>query len=153
VWGLLFFALPLVAQNSRGYYRFPSIHQDTIVFTSEGDLWTVGLQGGIARRLTTHPSEEFGAHFSPDGKTLAFTARYEGPSEVYTMPANGGLPRRRTFEGDATVQGWTQDGKVLFSTSRYSSLPDQQLATVDDNNRVEQVPLSQASEGSYDSKG
>ncbi len=149
---LILAAAPAAAQNTRGYYRFPAIHGDTIVFTSEGDLWTVATAGGVARRLTTHPSEEYGAVFSPDGKTLAFTARYEGPTEVYTMPASGGLPRRRTFEGDAKVVGWTPDGRILFRTGRYSGLPDERLATLDENNRVEPVPLSQAAEGSYDDR-
>src|SRR5437867_7009252 len=70
----------------RGYYRFPAIHRDTIVFTAEGDLWRVGVQGGAAQRVTSHPGEESRASFSPDGRTLAFSAQYEGPlrSEEHT---------------------------------------------------------------------
>jgi tricorn protease len=141
------------AQTNRGYYRFPAIHNDTIVFTAEGDLWQVGVAGGTARRLTTHLGSETRAAFSPDGQTLAFTADYEGPAEVYTMPASGGLPLRRTFEGGALVAGWTPDGKVLYSTRRFATLPDAQLATIDAQNRVQIVPLSQAAAGSYDPSG
>ncbi|HWH79973.1 MAG TPA: hypothetical protein VNT76_21475, partial [Candidatus Binatus sp.] len=83
----------------QGYYRFPAIHANTIVFTAEGDLWRVSVQGGMAQRLTSHTGTESRAAFSPDGKTLAFSAEYEGPTEVYTMPLEGGLPTRRTFEG------------------------------------------------------
>ena len=139
--------------SNRGYYRFPAIFGQTIVFTSEGDLWEVGTNGGTARRLTTHPGEETNAAFSPDGKTLAFSADYEGPTEVYTMPASGGLPTRRTFDGDATVIGWTPGGKVLYSTRRYATLPDDELATVDLENRVELLPLAQAAQGAYDKTG
>ncbi len=142
------------AQSARGYYRFPAIHDSSVVFTAEGDLWSISVEGGTARRLTTHPGEETRAAFSPDGKTIAFSANYEGPTEVYTMPAGGGLPTRRTYEGaTATVVGWTPDGKVLYSTRSYSTLPNTQLATIDAENRIALVPLSQASHGVYDASG
>jgi len=80
------------AQGRKGYYRYPAIHDDLVVFVSEGDLWAVSLNGGLARRLTTHHGEESHPAISPDGKTLAFSAQYEGPTEVYTMPLEGGLP-------------------------------------------------------------
>jgi tricorn protease len=153
---LLLLVLPapgLSQQQARGYYRFPAIYGPRIVFTSEGDLWEVPIEGGTARRLTTHPGEETRAAFSPDGKTIAFSANYEGPTEVYSMPATGGLPTRRSFEGNAGVVGWTPDGRILYATRRYSTLPDTQLATIDSDNRVALVPLSQAAQGSYDSTG
>ena len=141
------------AQQNRGYYRFPALSGDTIVFTSEGDLWAVGIQGGVARRLTSHLGDETRPAFSPDGKTIAFSASYEGPTEVYTIPATGGLPVRRTFDGGNAVVGWTPDGKILFATNRYSTLPDVKLATIDRDNKIEIVPLSQAAQGTYDSSG
>jgi len=149
------FLAPLCrAQQNRGYYRFPAISGRTIAFTSEGDLWETTIDGGIARRLTTHPGSETRAAFSPDGKTIAFSADYEGPTEVYTMPADGGLPTRRTYDGGgAQVVGWTPDGKILYATTRYSTLPDAQLATIDSQNRIELIPLSQAAQGAYDSPG
>ncbi len=142
------------AQQTRGYYRYPAIHGNTIAFTSEGDLWESTIDGGVARRLTTHPGEETRAAFSPDGKTIAYSATYEGVMEVYTIPSAGGLPTRRTFEGgSAQVVGWTPDGKILYSSSRYSTLPNWELATIDSNNHVDLVPLSTAAQGVYDSDG
>src|SRR5690242_13524192 len=57
-----------------GYYRFPAIHGDTIIFTAEGDLWSVGAQGGVAHRLTSDVGMEDDAAISPDGKMVAFSA-------------------------------------------------------------------------------
>ncbi len=100
-----------------GYYRFPAIHQDTIVFTSEDDLWTVPASGGVARRLTANLGTISLPFFSPDGATLAFTGREEGHAEVYTMPAEGGPVERITYLGAASlVIGWTLDGQqILFA--------------------------------------
>ena len=77
------------AAGRNGYYRYPAIHGNTIVFTSEGDLWTVDAAGGAARRLTSHAGMETSPAISRDGLTLAFSAQYEGPTEVYTMPISG----------------------------------------------------------------
>jgi len=157
----LFLALstpgPLSAADApdlhRGYYRSPAVHGDTIVFTSEGDLWTVGTQGGVAHRLTSNPGVEINAQISPDGKTVAFNANFEGPTEVYTMPLTGGLPQRRTWDGLTLLQGWSPDGRLLLATARYSALPDPQLVLIDDKGGREIVPLSQAAEAAYSSDG
>lgn len=149
--------LPVAAQqpSTAGYFRFPALTGDTLIFTAEGDLWRVPIAGGVAQRLTTHAAEESRPAVSPDGKTLAYSAAYEGPTEVYTMPIEGGAPVRRTFEGaTAQVAGWTPGGQVLYTTRRYSTLPDAQLATVDlTTGETALVPLAQASEGAYDASG
>ena len=136
-----------------GYYRFPAIHGDTIIFTAEGDLWSVSTAGGPARRLTSNPGEESLATISPDGKTVAFSAEYEGPTDVYTMPIDGGLPERRTWDGGAEPAGWTPDGRVLVQTGRYSTLPDTKLVAIDARGGREIVSLAQAAEGSYSADG
>ena len=100
-------ALPVWAQDGKGYYRFPAIHGDTIVFAAEGDLWRVPLAGGLAQRLTTHPGEETAPIISPDGQTVAFSGTYEGGTEIYTMPLAGGLPTRWTARSSpATIRSF-----------------------------------------------
>lgn len=134
-----------------GYYRQPAIQGDVVVFVAEGDLWRVGVNGGSAQRLTTNLAEETLPRISPDGKLVAFTARYEGPAEVYVMPLAGGLPTRLTHEGDnARVQGWDAAGRVLFASARYSGKPEPRLYTVDTKTKLSQpVPLAEAAEGCY----
>lgn len=107
----------------RGYYSDPALHGDTIVFTTEGDLWSVSIHGGAAHRLTSGTGTENQATISPDGTTVAFRGNYEGPSEVYTIPIDGGLPQRRTWDGDSAPEGWAPDGRLLVATQRYSTFP------------------------------
>jgi tricorn protease len=149
--------MPLAGQQpSRlGYYRFPALWHDTIVFTAEGDLWRVPVAGGVAQRLTTHPSQETRAAISPDGRTVAYSAAYEGPTEVYTLPLAGGVPERQTFDGGtALVTGWTPGGQILYATRQFSGLPDTQLVSVDPATHARAVlPLAQASDGAFDDGG
>lgn len=89
-------AAPLLAQKEARLLRFPAIHGDRIVFTYAGNLYTVPSHGGVARKLTNDVGFEVFPRFSPDGSTIAFTAQYDGNTEVYTMPADGGVPQRVT---------------------------------------------------------
>lgn len=150
-------AAPSPAPTSPGYFRFPALHHDTIVFTAEGDLWRAPAGGGAAQRLTSHPGPETHAAISPDGKTIAFTGHYEGQTEVYAMPLAGGVPKRLTFEGEtpgAQVRGWTAGGLVLYSSRHYSTLPNAQLVTVDPNTLAREfVRLAQADEAVYADSG
>jgi tricorn protease len=143
------------AEGNLGFYRFPSLRGDVVVFAAEGDLWRVPVTGGAAQRLTTHPGEETHPRISPDGKTLAFTARYEGPTELYTMPLEGGLPVRRTYEGESSLATtWTPDGRLIYTTTRYSTLPQPQLVAMDlERNARERIPLYTATDGTYDEAG
>jgi tricorn protease len=145
----------LAQTGVQGYYRDPVLHGETLVFAAEGDLWTVPVTGGVARRLTTHLAQESNPVISADGKLLAFTARYEGPAEVYTMPLSGGLPERRTFEGEAAIAtAFTPAGALVYATQHYSTLPDLQLVSLDlGSSERRLIPLSQASEGSFDDSG
>ncbi len=104
--------------SDAGYYRFPTLHEDTIVFACEEDLWTVEATGGVARRLTANPGVASHPALSPDGTRLAFTGRDEGEDEVYVMAAAGGEAIRLTFLGTSSlVRGWTPDGKRIVCAS------------------------------------
>ena len=96
--------------SNAGYYRYPTINRDTIVFVCEDDLWTVPAAGGIARRLTANPGMVSTPALSPDGALLAYASRDEGHYEIYVMPAEGGPARRLTYLGaQSLVNGFQID--------------------------------------------
>ncbi|MBN1846585.1 MAG: PD40 domain-containing protein, partial [Sedimentisphaerales bacterium] len=131
VFGVL---VPAVAQDTARLLRFPAIHEDRIVFTYAGNLYTVAAAGGVARRLTNDVGFEMFARFSPDGKWIAFTAQYDGNTEVYLMPADGGEPKRLTFTAtlgrddvsdrmgpNNIVMGWKgKSDRIVFRSRRTS---------------------------------
>ncbi|MFN4151145.1 MAG: hypothetical protein ACK4IX_09390, partial [Candidatus Sericytochromatia bacterium] len=61
-----------------GYYRFPTISDNKIVFVCEEDLWSVDADGGSATRLSSNHGEVTRPYLSPDGKWIAYTGREEG---------------------------------------------------------------------------
>ena len=83
--------------DSTRLLRFPTTNGNQIVFCYAGQLYTVAKEGGIARRLTTGPGYTSFPRFSPDGTQIAFTSQYDGNTEVYVMPAEGGEPKRLTI--------------------------------------------------------
>src|SRR5712671_6759409 len=82
--------------NTTRLLRFPTTNGRQIVFCYAGELYTVAKEGGIARRITSGPGYTSFPRFSPDGTQLAFTSQYDGNTEVYVMPAEGGAPKRLT---------------------------------------------------------
>jgi len=138
-----------------GFYRYPTIGGGTIVFASEGDLWKVPATGGVALRLTAHEGEERFPRISPDGRTIAFTAQYEGNDDVYVMPVSGWEPRRLTFHPapDQAI-GWTADGQVLFRSRRNHPHGDFRVYTVPPTGGIpHMIPLEPAAWVSFEPGG
>jgi tricorn protease len=98
----------------------PAISGDRIAFAYANDLWVANLDGTNVLRLTSHPGVEASPHFSPDGKLIAFTGRYDGNTDVFVVPTDGGAPKRLTWHPAIDrALGFTPDGKsVLFASSR-----------------------------------
>ncbi len=139
-----------------GYYRYPAIHGERVVFAAEGDLWEVSSAGGSAARLTTHEGTEAFPKFSPDGQWLAFSGEYQGNVDVYVMPAEGGEPQRLTFHPAADqVVAWRPDSRmIVFRSRRLSPNGDYNLFEVSrEGGHPQPVPVGIASLASFSPDG
>lgn len=118
-------------QEEARLLRFPTVGGGKIVFCYAGDLYSVSIDGGAATRLTASSGYECFPKISPDGKTIAFTGNYDGNTEVYTIPIEGGIPKRLTYSATVDrdqvgermgpnniVMGWTPDGKQVVYRSK-----------------------------------
>ncbi|MFW5697220.1 MAG: S41 family peptidase, partial [Fimbriimonadaceae bacterium] len=135
--------------------RHPDIHEDKVVFTFANDLWLGSTEGGIARRLTTHPGAEYLAQFSPDGEHIAFTASYDGNPDVYLIPAEGGEPERVTYQpGTDYMAAWTPDGDIAYTSTFQSALNDTRLYIQDpDGSWPRTTPLYEVADLSFSPDG
>ncbi|TMM31922.1 protease [Polaribacter aestuariivivens] len=111
---------PIFSQGTR-LLRQPTLSNSEVVFVYGADLWKAPLNGGNAIRLTSDEGSESSPRFSKDGKWIAFTAQYDGNTDVYIVSSNGGEPKRLTYHpAQDVVQGWTPDNKILFRSNRES---------------------------------
>lgn len=87
------------------------------------DLWIVATDEKTkARKLTSSKGSEGGYAWSPDGKTIAFSAKREGDEvgQIYLLNiADGGEAQRFTkLSTGASSPQWSPDGSMIAFTSR-----------------------------------
>ena len=88
---------------------------DKIAFGYKGDIYTVPVTGGEARRLTTLPSYESNPVWSPDGTKIAFASDRHGNFDVFIMDAGGGEATRLTSNSASEIpESFSPDGKDVF---------------------------------------
>lgn len=158
-----------IGQESSRLLRFPDIHGEKIVFTYAGDLYLVGKDGGVARKITSDEGYEMFARFSPNGSEIAFTAQYDGNTEVYRMSSKGGEPKRLTYTAtlkrddvsdrmgpNNIVMDWKPDGSEIVFRSRKESFNDfvgQLFSIPVDGGLEHQLPLPRGGFLSYNDDG
>ncbi len=155
--GLFIVTISLLAQDEARLLRFPTIHDNQVVFSYAGDLYTVDKDGGTARKLTNHDGYEMFAKFSPDGKNIAFTGQYDGNTEVYLIPAQGGIPERLTYTatlgrddlGDRMgpnniVMTWKNNDDIIFRSRKqsFNSFKGQLFSIPKDGGMSQELPFS-----------
>ncbi len=120
----LFFLLSvnLFAQIDARMIQHPDVSKTQIVFNFGGDLWLVSKTGGTAVKLSSPAGQEIFPRFSPDGSQIAYNANYDGNTDIYVIPAIGGIPQRVTNHGMADrLVDWFPNGKSLLFASSMNS--------------------------------
>jgi Tol biopolymer transport system component len=96
---------------------------NTLVFDLLGDLYTMPIAGGKAKRITSGMAFDAQPRFSPDGKKVVFVSDRSGGDNVWTLS----LDMRDTTQvtqGNSSLYvspDWSPDGKFI-SVARSSGL-------------------------------
>lgn len=83
-----------------------------IVFDILGDIYTLAIAGGKARRITKGPAYDTQPQWSPDGRFILFTSDRKGASNVWLMRPDGRQMRRLSSNvwGQINMPVWSPDG-------------------------------------------
>lgn len=110
-------------------YRSPEVFEapnwtpdgEALIYNSNGHLYRFDLSTKTPVMIDTgFATRNNNDHvLSSDGKMIAIShhsADDENSSIVYTLPIDGGVPRRITAQGPSYLHGWSPDGKFLAYT-------------------------------------
>ena len=160
VCGLLALATQVLAidtKDTRMLSSQPAVSANNIAFVYAEDLWVANLDGSQPRRLTVDEGVESNPKFSPDGKWIAFSAQYDGNTDVYIIPVEGGIPKRLTWHpAPDVVRGFTPDGKnILFASQRavFTRRFEQFFTVPVTGGNETQLELPNATDGTYSPDG
>ncbi len=92
------------------------------------DIALVASDSGAVSQLVSQAGSDDSPHFSPDGKYIAFVSDNGQPEpiglgDLYLIPATGGkfMALPHTPDRNASLMGWTADGKGLLFSEAYKT--------------------------------
>jgi serine/threonine-protein kinase len=114
--------LPLTSET-RWIYGFSVSNDDRIAYTPfwhDTFLYVIDAESGVTRRITDHVADNFGARWSPDGRTVAYHSTRTVACDVFLHHLDGGPETNLTDSPhwDA-FPDWSPDGEtLLFASNR-----------------------------------
>ena len=93
-----------VTKNSPSYWHGWSPDGSILAFTGQRgdnfDIYTIPVNGGEERRLTTAPGLDDGPEYSPDGAWIYFNSERTGHMQIWRMRADGKDQEQVTFDAN-----------------------------------------------------
>src|SRR5271155_4242559 len=88
----------------------------TIVFELLGDIYTLPIEGGVAKLIDGGMAFDSQPKFSPDGKWIAFLSDREGSENVYIMHPDGSGVKQVSKDpnNEFASPSWTPDGSYIL---------------------------------------
>jgi Tol biopolymer transport system component len=88
------------------------------------DIWVIDVARGVPSRVTTAPGEESNPVWSPDGRSLVFSAHHDdGQIDLRRKEPRATAPETVLHDspGGDFAEGWTPDGRTLLFIRQPSS--------------------------------
>ena len=96
----------------------------TIVFDLLGDIYTLPISGGDAKKIIGGMAFESQPKFSPDGKSIVFLSDRSGAENVWMAKADGADPKAITKDRKTMylTPSWTPDGNYIIVSKSDQSI-------------------------------
>jgi len=92
----------LLTRNSPSYWHGWSMDGKTLAYCAERnnnyDIYTISVDGGEEKRLTTTDNLDDGPDYSTDGKYIYFNSYRSGHMHIWRMHTDGSSPEQLTFD-------------------------------------------------------
>jgi Tol biopolymer transport system component len=97
-----------------------------IIFDLLGDLYSMPISGGEAKKITSGMGFSNQPHFSPDGQLIAFVSDRGGAENVWISKPDGSDPKQLSQDEQVEFASptWTPDGQYVIA-ARESQFPIQ----------------------------
>jgi imidazolonepropionase-like amidohydrolase/Tol biopolymer transport system component len=95
----------------------------TIAFDLLGDIYTLPITGGTAKRIAEGLPFEMQPQFSPDGSRIAFTSDRGGGDNIWIMNGDGSDKRQLTTEKFRLLNEptWSRDGNYIAARKHFTT--------------------------------
>ncbi|MEZ5708691.1 MAG: amidohydrolase family protein [Blastomonas sp.] len=95
----------------------------TIAFDLLGDIYTIPIEGGPAKRIAEGLAFEQQPRFSPDGSMIAFTSDRGGGDNIWIMNSDGSNKRALTSEDFRLLNNptWSPDGQYIAARKHFTT--------------------------------
>jgi len=85
--------------------------------SADWDFWVFSSQNGTSLPVLQLRSDEQDAHFSPDGRWVAYTSRETGREEIAVVPYPRPGGKHQISNGGGNAPRWREDGREIFYVS------------------------------------
>lgn len=102
-------------------YRYIDVSGNRVSFTCGGRLWIMDRATRQTQALDIDQMDIQHPLFSPDGKSIAYSAVVQGNTDVYVLSLSGGPPRRLTWHpGKDMLRSWSGN-RIVYSSAKASA--------------------------------
>ena len=89
-----------------------------VAFGYQGDIYTVAIDGGEAKRITSNPAYDSDPLWTDDSREIIFSSYREGSKDIFRIPAEGGTPVRITSHpASETPLAVLSDGSIIYTAN------------------------------------